>query len=215
MGNNTIIHIGIHARVDQTLLNAPRGRNHSLGIGQGAQILRVPAGSSISNLSLQGGASHRSPWAALRGAVLKFATNRTIPIILTGKGFVIPSGHTLMDREGFLFTIDKRNAGRFIPYKVIKGLSRENLYLVHISFCHPDQLFLPVGRYANTQFRPQNLPAITHMELRDGTLFLKEVEIINRGDSFNLLEQLDTEPHTIVVQLSEGGHLTLTDLPKT
>jgi len=120
-----------------------------------------------------------------------------------------------MDREGFLFTMDKRNAGRFISHKIIQGLSREDLYLVHISFCHPDELFLPQGRHTDTIFQSHDLPDITHMQLKDGTLSLKEVQIPNKGESFNLLEQLETEPSSIVVQLSEGGHLILTDLPKT
>lgn len=176
---------------------------------QGSQVLRVPPGSRISNVTLRGGASFESKWAVLRGAVLKFDPKREQPIIINGQGFAVPSGHTLMDQPCFVFTVNIKNAGREIPHLVVDRLSSERLYLVHASYCHPDQLFLPQGKYTETAFSPDTPPEVGHLWVKDGVLYLREADIAGQG-SFNILAEIPQAPPRIVIQLLEGGCLTLT-----
>lgn len=177
---------------------------------QGSQILRAPPGSVMKNLVLRGGASHLSPFACLRGAVIKFDANRTAPVKLDGGSFEVPSGHTLMDEGSFRFTAEKRNQGKTVPHQVIH-FGKETLYLVHHSFCHPDQLFLPQGAYTQTGFTPLNLEGVSHLQVRGDKIFIFEVQLPVPDASYNLLEQLPIVPQTVVVQLKEGGHVTLRD----
>lgn len=192
----------------KTRIDPQNAHLRSVRLEQGAQILRVPPGSRINNIILRGGASFESKWAVLRGAVLKFDPKRENPVVINGRGFEVPSGHTLMDLQSFLFTRNNRNAGREIPHQVIDYISSERFYLVHASYCHPDQLFLPQGTYTKTEFSPDSLPAVEHLQVKDGVLYLRESDISGKG-SFNILEDLAQNPQRIVIQLVEGGHLTL------
>lgn len=177
---------------------------------QGTQIIRVPAGSDIRNITLQGGASHQSSaWAVLGGAVLKGGFGREKPIKIDGgkKGYVIPTGFALMDQSGRDFTIKKRNQGKKIPFKVISQLGPEKFYLVHTSYCHPDQLFLAQGSFTSATFSKKTI-LIGHMRFGDGTLFLKE-EILPEKAPFDILVESGLRARAIVVALKEGGHITL------
>ncbi|OGC06013.1 hypothetical protein A2526_02870 [candidate division WOR-1 bacterium RIFOXYD2_FULL_36_8] len=174
---------------------------------QGSQIIRVPVGSTIKNITLQGGASHNSRWACLRGAVIKFAQEREAPIHIDGRNFVVPSGHVLMDYQSYLDT-KNRNNGKEIPHKIIKDISPEDLFLVHASYSHPDQLFLPQGTYTETTFISDDIPFIGHMNFEGERLYLVE-QLLPVSTPYNILEGLSSPPISIIVQLSEGGHVCL------
>jgi hypothetical protein len=180
---------------------------------QGAQILRIPRESLIMDLELNGGASHLSRWATLRGAVVKFDPDRADSVILNGKNMTVPSAHTLMDRGAFEFTRASRNSGKYIPHRRYMGISQlEDYYLVHASYCHPDQLFLPQGRFTETRFYPNDLRPVEHMSLSRpyGRLYLVEREL-DTTRPFNVLSRFDPQPLTVFVQLAEGGHIRLTN----
>ena len=178
---------------------------------QGTQILKVPQNGVLKNLTLQGGASSLSNWATLRGAVIKFDPTRTTSIQIDGKGFEIPSGYTLMDESTFTFVKDKKNNGEEISFVALDALSGERLYLVHSSYCHPDQLFLPKGSYTHGQFSPTNIN-VEHMKLESGTLYVDESELDTQftktGIRPNILEGIN--PIRIIIKLKEGGQLQLT-----
>ncbi len=181
---------------------------HGVKAGQGAQILRVPRGSVIKNLNLEGGASHTSPFACLRGAVLKFNPHRTCPVKIDAKGLRVPPGHTLMDYDSLKFTKANRNKGNPIPHQVIKTRNMK-LYLVHASYCHPDQLFLPQGSFTQAEFIPRNVEGVSHKDMRDKALYLFENSLSLPDKSYNILANYHIIPQTIVVQLEDGGHIVL------
>jgi hypothetical protein len=177
--------------------------------GQGSQILRVPAGSVIQNLILEGGASHLSSFACLRGAVLKFNPRRDCPVNINTNRLSVPPGHTLMDYPSYKFTVNRHNQGKDIPRQVI--ITRKmKLYLVNASYCHPDQLFIPQGSYTRAAFVSGNLRGMSHGEMRGTTLCLFEHSLPTPGESYNILESFPSAPQTILVQLKEGGHIVLT-----
>ena len=198
--------IGPNTRIDP-----PAAANYLRGVNmdQGSQILKVPDGSIIKNINLRGGASYQSPWATLRGAVLKFAPDRKSAVEVDGHGLVIPSGHTVMDEESLSFTINIRNGGRDFPKEVLDNYGSERLFLVHSSYCHPDQLFLRQGIYTNTVFSHKAVEH-KHMHIRDGVLSLKEKSLILQKGAFNFLDQISEKPVAIAIQLAEGGQIILT-----
>lgn len=182
---------------------------------QGSQIIRVVDGSSIRGLHLSGGASGASSWAALRGAVLKFVPGRTKPVEIDSKGAILPSGHTLMDQGSLDFTLGKL-VGVDVRPEVVTEISAEPLFLLHASYCHLDQTFLPLGLYTKTTFVEQTQPFTGGFVAREGALWIKESYIDTFGkNSFDLLEKLqrmgviDELPATINVELNEGGQITL------
>ena len=190
---------------------SPDGIEHCFGnvrMRQGSQILRVPEGSSIRNLTLGGGASFNSRWAALRGGVLKFGQERAnIPIKIDGQGFVIPSAHTLMDEESLNVTKARNPLVRFSP-EMITDIAAETLYLLHSSYCHPNDLFLPQGSYTRTIFDHETVFYSSHMELSYGVLSLVE-EQMTFPAPFNILQDLGCEPGKILVKLMEGGFVSM------
>ncbi|MCX5751709.1 MAG: hypothetical protein NT099_08640 [Candidatus Saganbacteria bacterium] len=204
---------GTRIHIDPRLKRLPPEKVRGLYVSDGAQIVRagnVPQHKiAIKNLTLKGGASEHSPWGNLRGAVLKFREGRTRPININGKGFTVPSGYTLMDQESFIETKEIRNHGREVPHQVITDISPEPFYLVHSSFCHPKDLFVPQGTYTQTEYDPKNLVGFTHLEIRGDTLFLMEEAIPLSPRPFDVTEGMDPKPSVIVVQLEEGGHVTL------
>jgi hypothetical protein len=182
-------------------------RHHNLNVYQGAQILKTPAGSSIIGMTLKGGASFEKPWATLRGAVLKFSENRP-PIEIKSNQFLISTGYTLMDMASFIYTRDKRNAGAKIPFRIVNNISAEPLYMVHASYCHPDQLFLPQGTFTFAQFSTEDVVGIRHFVGRN-TLTLIEDKLPFKQAPFNIFEGLSFKPYRIIVQLAEGGHIVM------
>ncbi len=179
---------------------------------QGCQILRVPTRSVIKNLTLRGGASSLSPWGGLRGAVLKLDPGRKNPIHIDGKGFVIPTAHTLMDRGALEIVRRKKNGGRLIPHQVIDNIASERLYLVHSSCCHPDELFLEMGKYPRAEFKKGALPLVDGYSL----MHLMTIEDVLYIDERLLDPTRDKDARTpprrieaIMVQLREGGHLVM------
>ena len=192
----------------------PIGSEHFLygvHLNQGAQILRVPSNSTIRNITLLGGASFGSRWAVLRGAVLKFDKDRKASVTINGFGFEIPSAHVLMDHESFLFTKNRKNNGNYVPYAIIRGISLEKLYIVHASYCHPDQLFMPKGRYMQTKFTLRVNLFTGHMKLVNGVLCLDEDFLDMEKNNVNVLESIAPKPKSIIVRLKEGGYLTLSE----
>jgi hypothetical protein len=187
---------------------------------QGSQILRVPENSSIKNIRLSGGASADSGYAVLRGAVLKFSNDRADdPLELDGRGFVIPSGHTLMDWPSLQYTI-KHNSGEDVPYDIVRNIcwrtgnagqhvAPENMYLVHSSYCHPDQLFFRKGLFAKTLFSGGEVPEFEHGKLERGILFLNERDLPDNILPANLLSSMRVYPSRIRVRLNEGGVIDL------
>ena len=186
---------------------------YGVNLNQGTQILRLPKNKKciIRDISLLGGASSESKWAALRGAVLKFAPERKASVMINGNDYDIPSGHVLMDHESFIFTRNERNKGADIPHVIVETISREKFYLVHASYCHPDQLFMPKGRYTQAKFTLWVDHFADHMKLENGILYLDESLLDNEKQNVNVLEKFDTEPRSIVVRLKEGFHLTLSE----
>jgi hypothetical protein len=158
-------------------------------LGQGSQILRVPPGSRIANLRLGPGASHRSRWAQLRGGVLKLAPRRTKPLYLNGHleieidgqaahiFLTVPTGYVLMDRESFEYTCDVINKGVNFPHRIISNLQvcREDLWLVHAGYCHPDDLLLPQERYHEVSFQACSYDKDTIINDFKG-LFIDEID---------------------------------------
>lgn len=175
---------------------------------QGTQVLSAPVGSKIRNLILAGGASDKSRWAALRGAVIKMDLNREKPIEIDGQGRTIPTGHTLMDEQNLKFIREKRNGGNPVPFEAIDDMSSERLYLVHASFCHPQDIFLPQGTYTLSSFY-SNTAHFGHMVVKDGNLELSESSLPKSRAPFNILEALGFMPESITVGLIEGGHVSL------
>jgi len=53
---------GTHIRIQPDIL---KDSLSNVQVRQGGQILRVPPGSTIKNITLDGGASHQSRWAVL------------------------------------------------------------------------------------------------------------------------------------------------------
>jgi len=200
-------------------------RSYNVCLHQGAQILGVPGGSNINGITLLGGAYSKSKWAALRGAVLKFGMQRETKIVLKGHGYVIPSGHALMDEESFTYT--KNNCEKqktIIAYVPVEGLCKEKLYLVHASYCHPNELFLPQGRYTKTRFTRQVDYFGGHMNDENSILYLEEASldeeiknIIKPRPNINVLEMIDLEPKSIIVKLkkdenkNELGYMILSE----
>jgi len=180
----------------------------SVRLEQGAQIVRLPLHSTLKNLILRGGASFNSAWAGLRGAAVKFDPKRTNSVSIDGQGFVVPSGHTLMDRGNFIIT-QGRNSGRMPPHQLIRGLASEDLYLTHNGYCHPGELFLPQGTYTRTELLLDHKLFSGHGRLLEDVLYLREEEIRPTGKSFNLIEQIEPKPRYIIVELKEGGFLKL------
>lgn len=177
---------------------------------QGSQVLRIPNKSHIYHMTLSGGASHHSDWAALRGAVLKFAPNRD-PVFINGNEYKIPSGHTLMDKGSYQWTIQDKHDGKDIPHQLVRGLSpAEKFYLTHAGYCHPNALFLPQGKFTRTQFFSRDILGI-HMQMSGRTLFVDERRLEYSEQSINILTGLSKTPQSIKVKLAEGGHLTLTN----
>ena len=210
MKANRVNYFGKFSRVQPEMA---KGNFAGVRLHQGAQVLRIPNESLIMDLELRGGASHLSRWAVLRGAVVKFAPDREDAALIKGKDMAVPSGHTLMDRDSFEFTKATRNSSRFIPHKRIMGISwLEDFYLVHAGYCHPDQLFLPPGKFTQTQFSPKNLNTREHLSyLREyGRLYLVERELdLTRPE--NVLSSFDPQPLSIFIQLAEGGHIRLSN----
>jgi len=201
-----INNIGPNTRIDP-----PNAASYLRGVNMdhGSQIIKVPDGSSIRNINLRGGASYQSPWAVLRGAVLKFGPKRdTVAVEVDGHGLIIPSGHTVMDEESLSFTINIRNGGRDFPKEVLDNYGSERLYMVHASYCHPDQLFLPQGIYTNTVFSDRAANH-GHLQIRNGVLSLKEKELLAQKGSFNIFDQISETPVAIAIQLCEGGQIIL------
>lgn len=175
---------------------------------QGSQILRVPEGSSIRKLTLGGGASSNSRWAALRGGVLKFGENRgNSPIEFTGENFFIPSAHTLMDLDSLGVTM-QRNPSTLIAPKEITDIASERLFLLHSSYCHPDQIFLAQGAYTMTEFDQRTVFYSSHMNILEGVLSLDE-EQMNFCPPLDILQILGHDPAQILVKLMEGGFVSV------
>lgn len=181
---------------------------------QGAQIIRVPAGSNIRNVTLQGGASHKSAWAVLRGAVLKGGFGRAKPIEIDGgeEGFVIPTGFTLMDLADLEFTINKRNQGKEIPFEAVSQLGPEEFYLIHASYCHPDQLFLAQGTFTSATFS-ESFDLSGQEGFENWILQIKEELLPAAKAPFDLLIESGLKAEAIIVSLREGGQITLREEP--
>ena len=181
---------------------------------QGAQILRVPSNNKciIRDITLHRGASYESKWAALRGAVLKFHKDRKASVMINGNGFQIPSAHVLMDHESFTSITEKEGNRRInVPRIIVETISLEKYYLVHASYSHPDQLFIPKGRYTQTKFTLWVDLFAGHMKLENGVLYLEEDFLDSEKKNVNVLERFDTEPKSIIMHLKEGGYLTLSE----
>lgn len=178
---------------------------------QGSQILRTPPYSVLKDIVLSGGASYRSKWAVLRGAVIKFDPKRNNSLYVNGKGLIIPTGFTLMDFGSLDYTIRIKNKGKAVPYSIFDHTSTEPLYLVPASYCHPDELFLPQGSYTNAQFSEKRI-SVEHMKFEKRKLYLKESELPVILAPFNVLEEINAKPDVIVVELIGGGHIELRDL---
>lgn len=191
---------GLKTRIDP--MSAVAGfRNVSMR--QGSQILRIPEKSSIENITLDGGASYECPWTALRGAVFKFFRDRTQPVIFDGQGLIIPSAHTLMDARSLEITIKEVNAGIVFPYQEI-NLGKETFYLIHSSWCHPKDLFLPQGQFTKTTFFPprREVTNITWLKLE-----IREEELDITRKPYNILTEASAQ--TVIVSLKEGGTIIL------
>ncbi len=186
-------------------------RHNGIKMIQGSQILGTPRNSIIENLKFGGGASRRSNWPTLRGAVLKFEKDRTALVKISGKGFTIPSACTLMDRGSLESTIIGRNAEKEIPFIEVKDISEEIFYMVPSSYCHPQEIFLTLGMFSKSEFKSGLSVKRPHLCLEGSTLFLLETELDRRVDEkpFNLIEKIDPGPVEIHVQLREGGILLL------
>lgn len=200
-----------------------------LFLGQGCQLLYLPAGSIIKNLNLQGGASYQSPWAALRGGVLKCdKAGRDEPLIIEPvEPFTVPTGFVLMDRASYERTRDEKHGGRDYPHAVLTSLSpNEPLYFTHASYNHPDDLFLQAGRFSRARFADCGLrddELQPEFDRNIGVLFLNASFMDNNWltrKPLNLLE-MDAfksrlvgveEIEEIIVNLREGGTLSLTDV---
>ena len=175
---------------------------------QGSQILRVPEGSSVRNLTLGGGASYESKWASLRGGVLKFnSTRKETPVRFYGNPFVLNTAHTLMDRASLDHTIGMNPLSESFM-REITGIAEEPLFLLPSSLCHPKELFLPQGTYTYTIFDPVTVFYSSHMELSNGVLSLEEDRIVDPAP-FDILQGLEYEPAHILVKLMEGGFVSL------
>jgi len=188
---------------------------------QGAQILNIPAGSSIKDLVLEGGASWMSSWAGLRGAVLKFHWERPeTPVFIEGKGASISPVHSLMDERYYQKTVkqfEKTPGFGLIPVDID---SSEPLFCVHSSWCHPNQperlqLFLPQGAFARTSFMGNPVPALltyVHAITYGHTLFLNERLLPqNPAEADDLGRWIvnNGRIQMINIALSEGGLLTM------
>lgn len=179
-------------------------------LNQGSQIIRVPEGSRISDLCLSGGASFRSNWAALRGSVLKFFVDRAgRPVTIRGKGWTVPAGHSLMDEESLRYAIEDRNKGVSFPYLQVKAIdASEPMFMVHFTFAHPDQLFLPQGRFMGTTFF-HNEPGGADIS---GAFRTNEISLNYPGSSIDILSMYGITTDRILVTLAEGGRMLLEDL---
>jgi hypothetical protein len=204
--------VNIFGKFSRVIPGHSKGWMAGAHLAQGSQVLRLPPYSLLMDVCLEGGASHLSRWAALRGAVIKFHPEREEPVTIIGRETVIPSANTLMDKASFDATRAKWHGGTFIPHKKFDRLSLkpETFYLVHSGYCHPDQLFLPLGKYTRTSFDKRTLSGVNHMYFKkdDRTLFLAE-NLMTQSAPFNVLEGLDPLPRQIVIQLAEGGHVKL------
>lgn len=187
-----------------------------LRMENGTQILGAPKDSKISNLCFRGGASFESPWAVLRGGILKLS-QLFAPIGIEGKAsdgkiFEIPTGHVLMDEGCYLYTLDIVNKHMPFPYKKIEGLGEKKLFLVHASYCHPTELFLPQGTFTNAEYiDKKGAQNLAHMTAQDKMLIILEQELNKRKGErpFNILELMATQPEEIIIQLVEGGQVAL------
>jgi hypothetical protein len=181
-------------------------RTHLL---QGTQVLNIPPKSVIRDITLEGGASFKSDWANLRGAVLKFHQDRQHQeVCLIGGGFIVPTAHTLMDLGSFEYTRDVRNHGADIPHEVIRGIAAERLYLVHSSYCHPDAIFLLQGSYTKAAFAEDGVKQ-KHLTAEGNVLYLHESALAYEKRALNILAGFAVEPTEIVVKLNEGGRVHL------
>jgi len=179
-------------------------------LNQGAQILRVPEGSRITDLTLSGGASFKSKWAALRGSVLKFHVDRGKRAVkINGNCWAVPAGHALMDEASLRHAIDVRNAGKGFPYRQVNEISSsEPMYLAHFCFCHPEQLFLPQGRFLRTAFFAD---AQRHSDTWQAYT-VNEIGLVYEGRSIDILTAWGITARSILVTLTEGGQILLEDL---
>ena len=185
---------------------------------QGSQIINIPTGSTIENITLGGGASKESSdWAALRGSVMKFDKARSdTPVHIDGKDLEISPGWSLMDRNYYYNTVRTYEGSPGFNVLSPDFESSEPLYLVHSSWCHPNiagktlQLFLPQGTFTDTLFRVATsalLPEIMHMKFLDGMLYLSEHLIDN--DSIAWINGNIGRINTVNVDLDEGNMLQL------
>lgn len=190
----------------------------TLFIGRGAQILRFPEGSQIKNLSLSRGASACSPWAILRGGVLKGAKDRKNPILIDGQGLVVPPGYVLMDARAFwVETVAQKNRGEAVPHKIIQNIAKtlpenteEPLFLVDAGYSHPES-FLRRGSFPGRRFFSYSDAPSEHglFNQETGELFLLEAMLPISSPQFDILEQLRIKPTSIHVCLKEGGKILL------
>lgn len=180
----------------------------------GAQVIRVPAGSKITGVMLRGGASGKSAFADIRGGVLKFNFGRTEKVTI--EGVEIPSSHTLMDRPSFDWTVNRNSLDpASVPYKSV-SMGGEELVLIHSSYCHPDQLLLPQGSFTGMSFRMDYDGFKGHRVFENGKLYIDEAEAEAEkssdaeysGRGCLIVPQSDCV--SVIVKLKEGGYIVRT-----
>lgn len=194
------------------IINPPISYMERVEARQGSQIIRMPDNSIIRNLILGGGASSKSNWAGLKGAVVKVLAERQRPVSIDGgtPGFFVPSAFTLTDGDT-LEVVRGKNPGIPIPSKEIVCLGTERFVLIPSVFCHPDELFLKQGTFADANFSSTDITNVVHMRREGDILYLREAKIVAPQDkkSFDILEGVTDKPTRIIVQLQEGGHIIL------
>ncbi|MCU0640685.1 MAG: hypothetical protein MUC35_01205 [Candidatus Margulisbacteria bacterium] len=195
---------GVHSRVVPPL--AVIGF-HNVRLYQGAQLINLPRGGLVHNLNLEGGASFRSPWVGLHGGALLFRPNRMVPVVISGDGFTVPTGHVLME-EALFRHVESKNRGKEVPHQKITGLASSKLFLAHNSYCFPANLFLPPGEYTRGHFGHAPVSQ-AHLTEEKGILYLQESSLIYDQRTINLLEGRSTQPEQIIVGLHEGGRVEL------
>lgn len=198
-----------HARGDRRLIE-----RHLQGVTmmQGSQILRLPEGSTVSNITLCGGASFRSQWACLRAATLEFYAGREIPVHIDGNGFEVPSAFMLVDLQT-LYRVEKRNPGIKFPYSQVGNISEEEpFFMIHSSFCDPDRIFVEKGSFLRSGFLDGNVRWHEHMKFVWPSLFLEENRI-EGNTPFDITAGLNPKPLFIFTRLSEGGIFAMSDKP--
>jgi len=177
---------------------------NGLANGYIRQLIRLPKGSTIEGVTLMGGAPKTCPWTALRGGVIKFGTSEeraNKPIHIKADNLVVPTGWVLMDSEAFQHTKYVLNKGGVFPYRRYDDINHEPMYLLHSGWVHPDQLFLPQGRFTNSFYLAE---AQGFLDLPEGgkVLMLREKFIAGQV-------ALTPEIKMILVLLLNGGEVLL------